>query len=258
MKKKEQCEVLRQEELLPGIMSLTIRSGSIADNARPGQFILVYSKDHAKLLGRPISLCGIDPEAGTVRLVYRVTGAGTGTEEFSAWIPGDQVLVLGPLGNGFPLEEASGRHLLLVGGGIGIPPLLETARQHVGPCTAVLGYRDSLFLQEEFDPYASVLVSTEDGSEGFHGNTVELLRAMDIQADIVFACGPIPMLKALSAWAQEKQIPCWLSLEERMACGIGACLGCVCRTKETDSHSHVKNARICKDGPVFRSTEVEL
>lgn len=87
---------------------------------------------------------------------------------------------------------------------------------------------------------------------------MDAIRGNDLEADVIFACGPKPMLRAIKAYALEKGIPCWVSMEERMACGIGACLGCVCQSTETDAHSHVHNKRVCKDGPVFRSTEVEL
>ncbi len=90
------------------------------------------------------------------------------------------------------------------------------------------------------------------------GNVLDVIREKQLEADVIYACGPLPMLRALKAYAQEKEIPCYISLEERMACGIGACLGCVCKTKEIDAHSHVHNARICKDGPVFLASEVEI
>ena len=259
MKKKEICKVVSQEELNSGIFSMYLETEAIAREARPGQFVMVYSGDSAKMLGRPISLCGIDQNQGQIRLVYRVTGAGTGTEEFSRLSAGDTVSVLGPLGNGFPLEKAAGKHLLLAGGGIGIPPLLETERQAEGKCTAVLGYRDSrMFLKDEFAQAGELCIATEDGSAGTRGNILDAIREKDLHPEIIFACGPMPMLKALAAWAEGEKIPCYISLEERMACGIGACLGCVCKTKETDEHTHVHNRRICKEGPVFLSTEVEL
>ena len=259
MKKKEICKVVSQEELSGGIFSMDLEAETIAREARPGQFVMVYSRDSAKMLGRPISLCGIDPKQGRIRLVYRVTGSGTGTEEFSRLSAGDTVSVLGPLGNGFPLEKAAGKNLLLAGGGIGIPPLLETEKQAEAKCTAVLGYRDGrLFLNDAFAEAGELLIATEDGSAGTHGNIMDAIRENDLYPDIIFACGPIPMLRALAAWAEGKDIPCYISLEERMACGIGACLGCVCKTKETDEHTHVHNRRICKEGPVFLSTEVEL
>ena len=197
-------------------------------------------------------------EKGALRLVYRVTGPKTGTESFSRLHAGAQLELLGPLGNGFPLEEAAGRRVFLMGGGIGVPPMLETMKQLDAKKIAVLGYRDELFLNEEFEKNGEVYIATEDGSAGTKGNVMDAIRGNDLEADVIFACGPKPMLRAIKAYALEKGIPCWVSMEERMACGIGACLGCVCQSTETDAHSHVHNKRVCKDGPVFRSTEVEL
>lgn len=249
--------VERQERLTEDVYSMWIREPEMAAQAKPGQFISVYTKDGSRLLPRPISICGADKEAGTLRIVYRIVGAGT--DEFSRYQAGDSVEIMGPLGNGFPLEEGGeGKTAFLIGGGIGIPPMLELAKQLEGKKQAVLGYRDVLFLNEEFAPYGDVYIATEDGSAGTKGNVLDAIRENGLTADVIFACGPTPMLRALKAYAAEQKIPCYLSLEEKMACGIGACLACVCKTKEVDEHSHVHNARICKDGPVFRAEEVEL
>ena len=258
MKKKEICTVIRQEEIGDGIFSMWIQTENIGKEAKPGQFVSLYSKDGSKLLPRPISLCEIDKENGTLRLVYRVTGKHTGTEGFSRLAAGAKLDILGPLGNGFPLEEAEGKRVFLIGGGIGISPMLETAKQLNAQKTAVLGYRDELFLNDEFAKYADVYVATEDGSAVTKGNVLNAIREKALEADVIFACGPKPMLRAIKAYALEKGIPCWISMEERMACGIGACLGCVCQSSEVDEHSHVHNKRVCKDGPVFRCQEVEL
>ena len=194
-----------------------------------------------------------------LRVVYRVTGEHTGTEEFSRMKAGDTLPVIGPLGNGFPLEAAKGKKAFLMGGGIGVPPILELSRQLDCEKQIIMGYRDSqTFLKEEFEENGTVYISTEDGSVGTKGNVMDAIREHQLNADIIYACGPTPMLRAIKAYAEEKGIPCYLSLEERMACGIGACLACVCKSKEIDHHSHVHNKRICKDGPVFLSTEVEL
>ena len=157
------------------------------------------------------------------------------------------------------MEAAEGKRVFLIGGGIGIPPMLAAAAQVRGDKTAVLGYRDGrLFLKEAFAAQGPVYVATEDGSAGTRGNVLDAIREEGLEADLIFACGPTPMLRAVKAYAKEKGIECYLSLEERMACGIGACLACVCRSKEIDGHSHVHNKRVCKDGPVFRAEEVEL
>ena len=256
MKKKERAVVLSQECIATDIYSMWIETPDIAAEAIPGQFITLYTKDADKLLPRPISLCEIDKENGRLRIVYRIAGAGT--KEFSAYKAGDAVEIMGPLGNGFPLEEAEGKKVFLIGGGIGIPPMLETAKQLNAKKTAVLGYRDELFLNEEFAKYTDVYVATEDGSSGTKGNVLNAIQEKALEADVIFACGPTPMLRALKEYAAANHITCWISMEERMACGIGACLACVCKSKDIDAHSQVHNKRVCKDGPVFLSTEVEL
>ncbi len=257
-KVKETCTILSQECIGKDIYSMWIETKTIAEQAKPGQFVSVYTRDGSKLLPRPISLCEIDKEKKALRLVYRVTGKNTGTESFSRLHKNVTLEVLGPLGNGFPLDEAMGKKVFLMGGGIGVPPMLETMKQLDAEKTAILGYRDELFLNDEFEKNGKVYIATEDGSAGTKGNVMDAIRENRLEADVIFACGPKPMLRAIKAYALEKRIPCWISMEERMACGVGACLGCVCQSTEVDGHSHVHNKRVCKDGPVFLSTEVEL
>ena len=257
-KTKKPCKILSQECIGTDIYSMWLDAGEIGKNAVPGQFVSLYSRNGGKLLPRPISLCEIDKAEGKLRLVYRVTGKGTGTEEFSRLHAGVPIETMGPLGNGFPLEAVKGKKVFLMGGGIGIPPMLETAKQLDAEKIMVLGYRDELLLNKEFEAYGDVYVATEDGSAGTKGNVMDAIRENDLEADAIFACGPAPMLRAIKAYALEKGIPCWISMEERMACGVGACLACVCKSKDVDTHSHVHNKRVCKDGPVFLSTEVEL
>ncbi|MCI7108259.1 MAG: dihydroorotate dehydrogenase electron transfer subunit [Agathobacter sp.] len=258
---QERATVLSQECLGAGIYDLTIQTKEIAAHAKAGQFVSVYSDDASKLLPRPISLCGIDAEAGTLRLVYRVTGEGTGTEEFSRLKKGDTVKILGPLGNGFTIEP--GKKAFLIGGGIGVPPMLQLAKDikkaGVVPFQIVMGYRDAnTFLLDEFKEQAETFVATEDGSVGTKGNVLDAIRANALTADVIYACGPTPMLRALKAYAAEQGMDCYISMEERMACGIGACLACVCNSTSKDEHSNVNNKRICKEGPVFDAKEVEL
>lgn len=250
---KKEAVITEQEKLAEGIYSMWIQAEDIAVSARAGQFVSLYCKDGSKLLPRPISICEINRQQGTVRLVYRVTGKGT--LEFAELKPQDTVEVMGPLGNGFTPE---GKKALLIGGGIGIPPMLELAKQLSCEKQIVLGYRDITFLEDEISSYGTVYIATEDGSKGTKGNVLDAIREHQLEADMIFACGPTPMLRGIRSYALEKGITCQLSLEERMACGIGACLGCVCKTKDVDHHSNVKNARICKDGPVFYADEVEL
>ena len=281
-KKKVTARVVSQTCLAPGIYDLRLET-ELAGAARCGQFVAVYPKDKSTLLPRPISVCETDPQAGILRLVYRV--AGKGTAEFSGLKAGDSVDILGVLGNGFPVEKSlPGMRALLLGGGIGVPPILELAKELNCARDIVAGYRDSrCFLKEDFEralgggagadgvscggagadgasaaPAGQVYIATEDGSVGTKGNVMDAIRENGLEPDILFACGPMPMLRAVKQYAQEKGVPAYLSLEERMACGVGACLGCVCRTTGVDAHSHVHNARICTDGPVFEAGEVDI
>ena len=257
-RKKENAVVVSQEQLSNGIFSMWLQTEA-AQTAKPGQFISMYTNDGTKLLPRPISICEINKEAGQLRVVYRVTGENTGTKQFSEMKAGDVVPVIGPLGNGFPLEKAEGKKAFLMGGGIGVPPILELAKQLNCEKQIVVGYRDAdTFLREQFEENGTVYISTEDGSVGTKGNVMNAIAENDLTADIIYACGPTPMLRAIKNYAEENGIECYISLEERMACGIGACLACVCKSKEKDHHTHVHNKRICKEGPVFLSTEVEI
>lgn len=258
-RKKEQARILSQEKLADGIFSMWIQT-SAAGTAKPGQFMSVYTSDPSKLLPRPISICEIDEEREAIRLVYRVTGKGTGTEQFSEMQAGQEIPVIGPLGNGFPLDRAEGKRAFLIGGGIGVPPILELAKRlNCGKKQIIAGYRDSCtFLAETLREAGELYVATEDGSVGTGGTVLDAIREQKLEAEIIYACGPAPMLRAVKAYAEERGIECYLSLEERMACGIGACLACVCQSREKDGHTNVRNKRICKDGPVFLSTEVEI
>lgn len=255
-KKKTTAIVVSQKEIAEQIYDLWLET-DLALNARPGQFVAVYPKNAATLLPRPISICEADKKRGRLRLVYRI--AGKGTKEFSSYKAGDEVSVLGVLGNGFPLEKAEGKRVFLIGGGIGIPPMLQLAKELDGEKQIVVGYRNrDLFLREDLERNGRVYIATEDGSVGSRGNVMDAIRDNHLQADVIMACGPMPMLRAVKQYAEENGIEAYISLEERMACGVGACLGCVCKTKEVDHHSHVHNARICTDGPVFEAKEVDI
>lgn len=267
---EEQAVVLSQTSFGAGIFDMILQTKEIAAHAKAGQFVSIYCNDGTKLLPRPISLCGIDTEKGTIRLVYRVTGQNTGTEEFSRFKAGDTVHILGPLGNGFTVMP--GKKALLVGGGIGVPPMLQLAKdiqngvaagltneQDKPEISIVMGYRDAAtFLLEEFEKVGATYVATEDGSVGTKGNVINAIEENKLDAAVIYACGPMPMLRALASYADEHNMECFISMEERMACGIGACLACVCRSTEKDGHTNVHNKRICKEGPVFNAKEVEL
>ena len=257
MKIKETATIISQECLCSQVYSMWIKT-RMAKDARPGQFILVYVGSDSRLLPRPISICEIGEDR--IRIVYRV--AGEGTKEMSQLSGADTIDILGPNGNGF-FAACSGRsyeRALLIGGGIGIPPMLELAKELSCEVTVVAGYRSSneMFLTDELSREGKLYVATDDGSFGTKGTVVDAVNAEAIEADVIFACGPLPMLKGVKALADRMGIPAYISMEERMACGVGACLACVCHSSETDDHSKVKNKRVCADGPVFLASEVVL
>ena len=252
-KLKMTAKVIRQDEIAYEIYSLLISAKEIADIAKPGQFVNLYSADKSRLLPRPISICEIDKASGTLRLVYRVVGDGT--KEFSTLTSDHTIEVMGPLGNGFTLE---GKKAIIIGGGIGIPPMLELSRQLDCEKSIVLGFRDEEFLSEEFAPYGTVYKSSDAGNIGVKGTVMDAIKEYGITGDVIYACGPIPMLRAISDYALANGITAQISMEEKMACGIGACLACVCKSKDVDEHSKVHNKRVCKEGPVFYAGEVEF
>ncbi len=211
--------------------------------ARPGQFLHIKC-GHSRLLRRPISLCGVEDRVA--RLVFAVKGDGT------RWLagrkPGDSLDVMGPLGNGFePIDDAP---VLLVGGGIGVPPLLFAAKAAKAETHALLGFRSSehVCLASEFP---SMTLFTDDGSAGIHGYPHnELMKLLDSgKWGSVFACGPHPLLRSAAKICAEAGVACFVSMEERMGCGTGACLVCACAVGGT-------YRRVCRDGPVFNAAEV--
>ncbi len=268
------CRLTGAKQLAADVYDFTLQCPELAVKAVPGQFAQVRLPGHT--LRRPISICGIDKAAGTLRLVFQIRGEGTA--ELAAFRPGDEIEILAPLGNGFPVEP--GKKTLLVGGGIGVPPLLGAAAELGADAAAVLGFRNSgaMILEEDFKTAgAKVSIATDDGSYGFHGLVTEL--AEEEEFETVFACGPLPMLKAVKDLAQRRNVPCWLSLEERMACGVGACLGCAVALLSEQSHGNLPSGQapagsagpgaqplpdgwyyghVCSDGPVFDSRKVIL
>ncbi len=247
------ADVVFHEQIASDVYSLYLRVGDMAKEAVPGQFVAVYCNDKSRLLPRPISICEALPLKGQIRLVYRVVGDGT--EEFSKLHAGSFVEVMGPLGNGYELLN---KKAILIAGGIGIPPMLELAKRLSCEKEIVLGYRDEIFLKDEFSPLGRVTIASEDGAHGIKGNVMDAIKSAGVTGKAIYACGPAPMLKAVKAYGLEQGMITQISLEEKMACGIGACLACVCNSRDVDGHSHVKNKRICKEGPVFYAEEVEI
>lgn len=260
-KKKVSTTVASQTDIAEGIFDMWIDT-DLAASAKAGQFICVYPHDQSALLPRPISICETDKVKGRIRIVYRVAGKGTG--EFSTYHTGRKISILGNLGNGFPLEQAAGKRVLVIGGGIGIPPLLQLVKElkengEAKSVAVVAGYRtNQQFLKEDIEQYGDFYAACEDGSAGTKGTVIDAILQQKLEADVIYACGPMAMLGAIKKYAKEKNIAAYISLEERMACGVGACLGCVCKTTAKDEHSHVNNARICTDGPVFLAEDVEI
>ncbi len=253
--KKEYAIIQSQENIATEIYSMWMET-TLAKEARPGQFLMIYPRNESTLLPRPISICEVSPDKTSLRIVYRV--AGKGTSEFSWYEAGETVMVMGPVGNGYPIKEEKFKRAFLMGGGIGIPPLLELAKNLDCEKDIIVGYRDELFLNNELSHYGDLYLATEDGSAGVKGNVLDAVKEHNLKADVIYACGPMPMLRAIKAYAEKEGIPAYISLEERMACGVGACLGCVCKTKEVHEHSQVKNARVCVDGPVFLAEDVDI
>lgn len=252
------AEVAGKQRLAEDIFCLKLTLPKAAA-IRPGQFFNLYLEDGAHLLPRPISVC----EAKDRELVLVYRRVGFGTNAFSKLGSGDHLPVLGPLGNGYPLEELDvDAGVLCVGGGLGIPPMLHltrTLREAGRTVETVLGFRDESFLLAEFEAAGAPLYTASDtGRIGEKGTVVDVIRSRSLQPEVILACGPLPMLAALKGFAEEKGIRLYVSLEERMACGLGACLACVCETVGVDEHSRVHNRRVCKDGPVFDAAEVVL
>jgi len=249
---QERCTIVEAVQLPSGGVSMTFQShGMAAQIAGPGQFVHVRCGE-GLLLRRPISICSWSVDGDLIRMVFEARGEGT------AWLAqrqvGEELDVLGPLGHGFQMEP-QGRYLL-VGGGIGVPPMLGCAKHTGEHNTAILGFRskDNAMLVEEFASCCeSVRVATDDGSMGHHGFVDALVRE-ELERNpgytAVLACGPKPMLCSVAKVAESFGVPCQVSMEERMGCGVGACLVCAC--KSADGHQK----HVCKDGPVFDSKEV--
>lgn len=255
MKVERKCTIISKEQMGDAIY-MTLACGDMVRTSwkAPGQFVHVKCGE-GLLLRRPISVCSCqegDPQ-DLVTIVFEVRGEGT---QWLARRPvGHSLDVLGLAGKGFSMQPES--RYLLVGGGIGIPPMLGCAQYTGGKSTAILGGRsqDKIILADCFqEECAKVLIATDDGSLGHHGFVDALVRqelSEDPHYDAVLACGPKPMLRNVAKAAEEFGIPCQVSMEERMGCGVGACLVCACDMAD-GSRKHV-----CKDGPVFDSKEVD-
>lgn len=243
--------VLENKAIAENVYAITFSTGE--DIAiRPGQFVMLGTGEH--VLRRPIAVCKAEGERVTV--CYQIRGTGTRflSENYKS---GEKISVLLPLGNGFYIDETEEK-VAIVGGGVGVFPLVSAIRAYEGKkqIYSYMGFRNRAALCMEYEMKRSdkLVIATDDGSVGFHGNAVQaFLNDVDeIKPDVVLSCGPTPMLRALKKAMEGRGIPVYVSLEERMGCGIGACLVCVC--DKTDG----KHARVCKDGPVFEMNDVVL
>ncbi|MBF0786629.1 MULTISPECIES: dihydroorotate dehydrogenase electron transfer subunit [unclassified Streptococcus] len=254
---KEMMTVVRQDCLAPNIFSLILKGQMVAE-MRPGQFLHLKVPDKSMTLRRPISISEINVEKNEVRLIYRIEGQGTAI--FSKMQVGDRIDVMGPLGNGFPLEHLeAGQTILVIGGGIGVPPLVELAKQAYIQgikVVSVIGFADrhAVILEEELQRYGEVFVTTDNGSYGQQGYVSAVVDGLSESFDAVYACGA-PAMMAYVDKQFEEHPHAYLSLEARMACGMGACYACVVRPKEGQEH---ENKRVCKEGPVFATGSLNL
>ena len=251
---QEKAAIIGRRQLSPGVYKYLLSSPGIARTAAAGQFVQVTAPGF--FLRRPISICRIDPEAGTLVLVMEVRGSGTAA--IAQLGSEDSLDLIGPLGSGFQLADPKA-HALLVGGGIGVPPLCQAAAHHGANAVVAAGFRSAgaVILRDEVENLgASFLVATDDGTAGHHGLVTDLVKAhlAETKTDVIYACGPMPMLRAVAAIAKEQGIACQVSLEERMACGMGACLGCA--TALLDDNGEQYYGHVCKDGPVFPAERV--
>lgn len=256
---KDKMVIVDQHILADDIYEITLKGFLVSEMREPGQFVHVkITEGPEAFLRRPISISAIDKSKEQFTMIYRKDGVGT--RILSEKSVHETVDVLGPLGNGFPVEQVqTGQTALLVGGGIGVPPLYELSKQlnergvHV---IHVLGFqtRSAVFYEEKFEELGTTYISTVDGSYGTKGFVTDVIEKFGIHSDALYACGPTPMLRALDE--KYRGFNAYLSLEERMGCGIGACFACVCHL-QADPHGH-SYKKVCSDGPVFKAGEVVL
>lgn len=245
------CKIIENKELCKNIYEIMIECPEIVEVAKPGQFLHIKANNGLDpLLRRPISISRVYKDKGCISLIYQVLGRGT--KEMAALKLGEEIDVMGPLGNGFPVFHD--KKCAVVGGGMGVAPLLELASS-IDFCDAYLGFKSSTFKLADFKSICNeVFVATEDGSTGIKGYVTDIINDI-AKYDIVYTCGPKLMMKKIKELCESNLVQCFVSVEERMGCGIGACLVCACRVKEGDAW-HYKKA--CTDGPVFEAREVDF
>jgi len=278
------AEVVERIDLAPahpGHFQIVLEAPWVAERAQPGQFIHVLPQSAELMLRRPFSIMAVNQSEGSVTIVFRVIGEGTSI--LSRESAGRILDIIGPLGNGFPVNPD--RPALLVGGGIGIPPLVFLAEKliksglDVNPdgeksVRVFLGWRDLtlvcldkfralglrpvIAIGDRFHAFVRQLMTPafEDGSEGVPGMVTDALNAGHSfrKRTVVYACGPIPMLAAVAKWSKDRDFECWVSMENKLGCGIGACLGCSIPIRDSEGNVHYE--RVCCDGPAFDASRV--
>lgn len=257
------AEIIKKEQLKSDIFKFSVKAEEVVKTAKAGNFIEIrVNNDIEPFLRRPISIYNMDKEKGVLEFIFQVKGKGT--RILSEKKEEEKIDIVGPLGYG-TFKYQNYQNLAIIGGGIGVFPLYELAKNAQKDNKNVntyLGFRnkDLVLLEDEFKKVSNNLViTTDDGSYAQKGFAINYLKE-DFEKgkiDSIYACGPLPMLKAVREFAIEKNIPCQISLEERMACGLGVCLGCAVKTakslKEAPEYWHV-----CKAGPVFQAKDVEI
>lgn len=264
MKVNVKAKITAIEQLKEDLYKFSVQAPEIVENAKPGHFIEIRVLDNIEpLLRRPISIYNIDKETGILEFIFQVKGKGT--EILAKRNIGEELDIIGPLGYGtFDIRDY--KNAAIIGGGIGTFPLYELAKELKEKTSSkvniYLGFRnkDLVVLEEEFKAVSdNLIITTDDGSYGISGFAINELKKdiKENKIDKIFACGPLPMLKAVQALAIETDIPCQISLEEKMACGLGVCLGCAVKTAQSPSDAP-EYWHVCKAGPVFNATDVEI
>ena len=245
------AKVIGQHVLNSSTKLIEVYAPEIANIAEPGQFVNVQvCKNMAPLLRRPFGVAGVNRETGTFVMMYRILGEGT--QILAEVCSGDELSIVGPLGHGF---DMSAKKPLLVGGGLGLAPLLYLAQGFgIGKTDILMGGRSEseLFWTDFYEGLSEkIFLTTDDGSKGTKGTVMALLPELLTSGtyDCVYVCGPVPMMKAVANACLEANVKCQVSLEKYMACGLGACLSCACQ-------GIGKRLKVCKDGPVFWAEEV--
>lgn len=254
----EKLKLISKEKIANYIFKFSVLSEQMAKKAMPGQFLEIkVSETLDPFLRRPISIYNVDKEKGILEFIFMVKGRGT--ELLAQKEPGDLIDIIGLLGGkGFEVKDY--KNIAVIGGGIGIFPLHEFAKvaKETAKVNMYIGFRnkDFVILEKEFtDVSDEFTLTTDDGSYGKSGFAINYLKddCKNKNIDAIYACGPLPMLKAVQEFAIENNIPCQISLEEKMGCGIGTCMGCAVKLAGQD-----KYARVCKEGPIFEANEVEI